>query len=101
MLFFVNYSHRLSLSPDGRSAATFALSQYFEVRELKTGAVQRMQVPMSPAGHHRDRMQLAIKNHPICFAHGGYAVVGASNGRQVHVWDKERGDQLLSLDHGG
>ena len=46
-------------------------------------------------------MQLAIKNQPVCFAHGGFAVAGASNESQVHLWDAERGDRLLSLDHGG
>ena len=54
---------------------------------------------MSPAGHRRDRMQLAIKNQPVCFAHGGFAVAGASNESQVHLWDAERGNRLLSLDH--
>jgi len=96
----------LSISPDGRFAATFALSKYFEVRELKTGTVQRMQVPIvpsrSPAGATGDhRMQLGpIKNQPVCFAHEGFAVAGASNESQVHVWDAKYGNQLLSLDHG-
>lgn len=56
-------------------------------------------VPTSPAGHHS--MQLAVKKPPICFAHGGLALAGASNDSKVHVWDAERGDRLFSLDHGG
>ncbi len=57
-------------------------------------------VPTSPAGQHG--LQLGpTKDQPVCFAHGGFAVAGASNETQVHVWDAERGDQLLSLDHGG
>jgi hypothetical protein len=45
-------------------------------------------------------MQLA-KNQPVCFAHEGFAVAGAAGEACVYVWDTERGDQLLSLDHGG
>jgi hypothetical protein len=38
----------------------------------------------------------------VCFAHEGFAVVGAAAAEsKVHVWDSERGDRLLSLDHGG
>jgi hypothetical protein len=99
-------SRTLCLSPDGKLAATFARSQYFEVRELKTKAIKTMQVPIistksKPAGHHRDRMQLAVKKQPVTFAHGGFAIVGASNESRVHVWDVKRGDRLISLDHGG
>jgi hypothetical protein len=38
---------------------------------------------------------------PVCFAHEGFAVAGAARERSVYIWDAERGDQLLSLDHGG
>jgi hypothetical protein len=37
----------------------------------------------------------------VCFAHEGFAVAGAAGESKVHVWDMERGDRLLSLDHGG
>jgi hypothetical protein len=37
----------------------------------------------------------------VCFAHGGFAVAGAVGEACVHVWDAERGDELLSLNHGG
>ncbi|KAH9024364.1 WD40-repeat-containing domain protein [Lactarius pseudohatsudake] len=40
------------------------------------------------------------KNQPVCFAHEGFAVVGAASDTEVYVWDTERGDQLLSLNHG-
>ncbi|KAH9068121.1 WD40-repeat-containing domain protein [Lactarius deliciosus] len=40
------------------------------------------------------------KNQPVCFAHEGFAVVGAVSNTEVYVWDTERGDQLLSLNHG-
>ncbi|KAH9008948.1 WD40-repeat-containing domain protein [Lactarius hengduanensis] len=40
------------------------------------------------------------KNQPVCFAHEGFAVVGAASHTEVYVWDTERGDQLLSLNHG-
>jgi hypothetical protein len=42
-----------------------------------------------------------VKDKPVCFAHEGFAVAGAAGGNKVHVWDAERGDELLSLDHGG
>jgi hypothetical protein len=43
------------------------------------------------------------KNQPptVCFAHGGFAVAGTAGEACVHVWDAERGDELLSLNHGG
>jgi hypothetical protein len=41
------------------------------------------------------------KRQPVCFAHEGFAVAGAVSEKSVYVWDTERGDQLLSLDHGG
>ena len=37
----------------------------------------------------------------VCFDHEGFAVAGAAGESKVHVWDMERGDRLLSLDHGG
>jgi hypothetical protein len=42
-----------------------------------------------------------VKDKPVSFAHEGFAVVGTAGGNKVHVWDAERGDELLSLDHGG
>jgi len=40
------------------------------------------------AGHHR--MQHGpVKNQPVCSAHGGFALAGASNESHVHVWDIE------------
>ena len=41
------------------------------------------------------------KNQPVCFAHQGFAVAGAAGEARVCVWDAERRDELLSLDHGG
>lgn len=43
----------------------------------------------------------SVKDKPVCFAHEGFAVAGAAGGNKAHVWDSERGDELLSLDHGG
>ncbi|KAH9008485.1 hypothetical protein EDB83DRAFT_2531766 [Lactarius deliciosus] len=82
----------LSLSPNSRFAATFGLSNFFEVRDLKSGTVQSLQPPTA-------RPKLS-KNQPVCFAHEGFAVVGAVSNTEVYVWDTERGDQLLSLNHG-
>jgi hypothetical protein len=42
-----------------------------------------------------------VKDKPVCFAHEGFAVAGAAGGNKAHLWDAERGDELLSLDHGG
>ena len=42
------------------------------------------------------------ENSSVCFAHEGLAVAGAAAGEsKVHMWDAERGDRFLSLDHGG
>ncbi|KAH9024441.1 WD40-repeat-containing domain protein [Lactarius deliciosus] len=82
----------LSLSPNGRFAATFGLSNFFEVRDLKSGTVQSLQPPTT-------RPKLS-KNQSVCFAHEGFAVVGAVSNTEVYVWDTEHGDQLLSLNHG-
>ena len=112
-----NYSGTLSLSPDCKFAATFGLSKYFEVHELKSGVTQNMQWKPSinprPTSRHIGNMKVAIqttqlegqhklaKSQPVCFAHEGFAVAGAAREKFVYVWDVERGDQLLSLDHGG
>lgn len=94
----------------------FSLAKYFEVRDLKSGTVQRMQyqAPIKPTLEaHRNlktgTMQTIpfeaqcklIKNPPVRFAHEGFAVAGAGNNDKVYVWDSERGDQLLTLNHGG
>lgn len=42
-----------------------------------------------------------MQDKPICFAHEGFAVAGTVGGNKAHIWDAERGDELLSLDHGG
>jgi len=70
------------------------MSKNFEVRELKSGAVQTMQWHAPIAQRH------SPQTHPVCFAHEGFAVAGAASDTKVHVWDAERGDLLLSLDHG-
>ncbi|KAI0285547.1 WD40-repeat-containing domain protein [Russula brevipes] len=103
----------LSLSPDGMFAVTYGMSKNFEVRELKSGAVQSMQWHAPVAQRHSVRspqvdptkalsqtQPYLIKNHPVCFAHEGFAVAGAASDTKVYVWDAERGDLLLSLDHG-
>jgi hypothetical protein len=87
------------------------LSKAFEVRGLSSGTVQRLrwQGPIIPAPETRQIGKLKIvgtqikpiKDKPVCFAHDGFAVAGAANGNKVHVWDAERGDEMLSLDHGG
>lgn len=57
--------------------------------------------------HHAGKLKMGetqdkpVKDKPVCFAHEGFAVVGAASGNKAHVWDAERGDELLSLDHGG
>jgi hypothetical protein len=97
--------------------ASFGPSKYFEVRELKSGAVQSMQwkpsiVPALEPPHNVGDMKTGAsrtlevreklaKRQPLCFVHEGFAVAGAASERSVYVWDAERGDELLSLDHGG
>lgn len=50
----------------------------------------------------RPKKLVETQSPSVCFAHEGFAVAGAAGGEsKVHVWDVERGDQLLSLDHGG
>ena len=74
--------------------ATSGQSNAFEIRDLKSGTVQSLQwqaTTMQPK---------LVKNQPLCFAHGGFAVAGAAGDTKVYVWDNERGDQLLSLNHG-
>ena len=57
-----------------------------------------MQVPIVP----KSPAQLEpVNSQPVCFAHGGFALAGASNESRVHVWDATDGELLLSLDHGG
>lgn len=95
--FLRNNSTTLSMSPDGRFAATFGFSKFFEVRELKSRTVQSL---------HWQGLVIRPKKHAeaplVCFAHEGFAVAGAAGGEsKVHVWDAGRGDRLLSLDHGG
>lgn len=100
----------LSLSPDGKFAATFGLSKAFEVRELRSSTVQRLQWqgPIIPApdpshvgklkmGETQDKL---VKDGSVCFAHEGFAVAGAAGGNKAHVWDAIHGDELVSLDHG-
>ncbi|KAF8493085.1 WD40-repeat-containing domain protein [Russula emetica] len=100
----------LSLSSDGKFATTFGLSKAFEVQELRSGTVQRLQwqgpIIPAPEPRHVGKLKLIetqvklIKDKPVCFAHEGFAVASAAGGNKVHVWDAKRGDELLSLDHG-
>ena len=80
---------------------------------MEPGTVQtlRWQGSIIPASepHHVGRLKTGptlaqdkpIKDKPVCFAHEGFAVAGAAGRNKVHVWDVGRGDELLSLDHGG
>ena len=43
----------------------------------------------------------AQNKQSVCFVHEGFAVAGTASENKVFVWDAERGDKLLSLDHGG
>ena len=90
------------MSQDSKFAATFGMSKYFEVHELKSGAVQNMQWKglINPILESELQYKPA-KSQPVCFAHEGFAVAGATSEKSVYVWDAERGEQLLSLDHGG
>lgn len=60
-----------------------------------------------PEPHHIGKQKMRasqdkpVKDKPLCFAHGGFAVAGAAGGNKAHIWDADRGDELLSLDHGG
>ncbi|SRR6266702_2266639 len=109
----------LSLSPDGMLAATVGRTNNFEIRDLKSGAVQSLQwqVRTKPAvAPHsvrdlktgsvtaHEEVQMKLPKMPfqrVCFAHEGFAVAGAGGDNKVHVWDAERGDQLMCLEHGG
>lgn len=64
------------------------------VRDLKTGGVT------TPAEVQIELSQIPFQQR-VCFAHEGFAVAGASGDNKVRVWDCERGDQLLCLEHGG
>ena len=95
----LNCSSMLSLSPDGKFAATCGKFINFEVRELKSGAVHSMQcqVPLFPphciSNSKTSTMQVApldaqhmcIVNWCVCFAHKGFAVVGSANENKVYV----------------
>jgi len=110
-----NYSSMLSLSPDGRFAATCGKFTNFKVQELKSGAVHSMQcqVPSHPAycvGNSKitamqvtppDTQHMCTENQSVCFSHEGFAVASSANENKVYVWDTECGDKLLTLDHGG
>jgi hypothetical protein len=61
-------------------------------RNLRTGTMQTT----SFEAQHKP-----IKNPPVCFAHEGFAVAGTENDEKVYVWDSERGDLLLTVNHGG
>ncbi|KAH8976923.1 WD40-repeat-containing domain protein [Lactarius hatsudake] len=111
-----NGSATLSLSPDGRLAATVDKTNNFEIRDLKSGAVQSLQVRTKPAVKPygiRDLKtgatttqgegQIGLPRLPsqrVSFAHEGFAVTGVGSDNKVFVWDAERGDQLLCLEHG-
>ncbi|KAH8981442.1 WD40-repeat-containing domain protein [Lactarius hatsudake] len=111
-----NGSATLSLSPDGRLAATVDKTNNFEIRDLKSGAVQSLQVRTKPAVKPhgiRDLKtgatttqgegQIGLPRLPsqhVSFAHEGFAVTGVGGDNKVFVWDAERGDQLLCLEHG-
>ncbi|KAI9464151.1 WD40-repeat-containing domain protein [Lactarius psammicola] len=108
----------LSLSPDGRLAATAGRARNFEIRDLESGAVQSLQwqVRTKPAmAPHsvrdlkmgtvttQEEVQMKFPKmsfQRVCFAHEGFAVAGAGGDNKVHVWDAERGDQLMCLEHG-
>ena len=95
----LNCSSTLSLSPDGKFAATCGKFINFEVQELKSGAVCSMQcqVPLFPphciSNSKTSTMQVApldaqhmcIVNWCVCFAHKGFAVVGSANENKVYV----------------
>ncbi|KAH8978556.1 WD40-repeat-containing domain protein [Lactarius akahatsu] len=106
----------LSLSPDGRLAATVDKTNNFEIRDLKSGAVQSLQVRTKPAvkphgirdlktgdttsqGEGQIRLS-RLPSQRVSFAHEGFAVAGVGGDNKVFVWDAERGDQLLCLEHG-
>ena len=65
------------------------------MRDLKSGTVQSLQWKAPTV------QPKFAKNRPVCFAHEGFAVAGAASDTKVLVWDTERGDQLLSLNHSG
>ena len=65
------------------------------MRDLKLGTVQSLQwkaLTVQPK---------FAKNHPVCFAHEGFAVAGATSDTKVLVCKTECGDQLLLLNHSG
>ncbi|KAH9064445.1 hypothetical protein EDB87DRAFT_1680710 [Lactarius vividus] len=106
----------LSLSPDGRLAATVDRTNNFEIRDLKSGAVQSLEVRTRPAVKPHDIRDLKtgatttqgegqirlsrVPSQRVSFAHEGFAVTGAGGDNKAYVWDAERGDQLLCLEHG-
>jgi hypothetical protein len=114
-LLIMPYSSTLSISPDGRFAATCGKFINFEVRALKSGAVRSMQCQVPSFSSHRvgnsktstmrvtpmDVQHMCTEKQSVCFAHEGFAVAGSANESKVYIWDAECGDQLLTLDHGG
>ncbi|KAH9177856.1 WD40-repeat-containing domain protein [Lactarius sanguifluus] len=66
----------LSLSPNGRFVATFGLSNFFEVQDLKSDTVQSLQ-PLTT------RPKLS-KNQPVCFIHEGFAVAAPHEQPSTH-----------------
>ncbi|KAH9051234.1 hypothetical protein EDB87DRAFT_1695587 [Lactarius vividus] len=106
----------LSLSPDGRLAATVDRTNNFEIRDLKSGVVQSLEVRTRPAVKPHDIRDLKtgatttqgegqirlsrVPSQRVSFAHEGFAVTGAGGDNKAYVWDAERGDQLLCLEHG-
>jgi hypothetical protein len=65
-------------------------SEFHPIRNLKTGET----------GFRHIRNDSDYLDKSVSFTHEGFAVAGGAGGNKVHVWDKERGDELLSLDHG-
>ncbi|KAN0128839.1 hypothetical protein V8E53_013337 [Lactarius tabidus] len=63
----------LSLSPDGRFAATFGLTSAFKVQDLKLGTVQSLQWKAPRTAWPK------LANQPVFFTHEGFAVAGAAN----------------------
>ncbi|KAH9064931.1 hypothetical protein EDB87DRAFT_1574671 [Lactarius vividus] len=88
-----NGSATLSLSPDRRLTATVDRTNNFEIQDLKSGAVQSLEVCYN---HARGWPNTIVKGtFSACFA-----VTGTGGDNKAYVWDAKRGDQLLCLKHG-
>ena len=85
------YSAHASLSDDGELIAVSNLVSGFDIYSMES------ETTLYSFGHSVETR--ALRNTPVLFIHGGFALVGGSSQGNVHIWDIRSGRKLHSLLH--